>query len=276
MSVRGRSDPHDETPRLGDLYLYPVKGARGARVERLELDDFGARGDRRWMMVGPDGVFVSQRELPALARIRAAYDDDVLVLSGAAHPTVSVRTPADDAARVSVRIWHDTTEAVDAGDEAAGWLASVLGRALRLVYMPDDVVRPVHPGFARPGDRVSFADGFPFLLISQAALDGLNERLATPLPMNRFRPNLVVDGVAAHAEDGWKRIAIGDVEVDIVKPCARCVVTTVNQDTGERGTEPLRTLAEYRRLGSNVMFGQNGIHRGRGMLRVGDPVRVLA
>jgi uncharacterized protein YcbX len=138
--------------------------------------------------------------------------------------------------------------------------------------MADQVVRPANPAFAPPGARVSFADGFPFLLISEESLADLNGRLAVPLPMNRFRPNLVVAGCEPYAEDGWKEIRIGDVKLRVVKPCERCLVTTTDQATGERGKEPLRTLATYRKVGNDVMFGQNVVHENTGELRVGDAV----
>jgi hypothetical protein len=279
--MAGASDASDQSapagaaPHLRDLYVYPLKGAGGVRVERMPLDGFGPRHDRRWMVVDPDGVFVSQREEAKLALVRTAIEGDVLVLSTRTGSVLRIPAANDIGPRVQVRIWSDTTAAVDTGDDASDWLSETLGRPLRLVYMPDDSVRPVHPSFGRPGDRVGFADAFPFLLLSQAALGALNGKLAVPLPMNRFRPNLVVDGVEPHAEDGWKRISIGDIALDIVKPCARCLVTTTDQATGERGVEPLRTLATYRKVGSHVMFGQNAIHRGQGTLRVGDAVRVL-
>jgi uncharacterized protein YcbX len=189
------------------------------------------------------------------------------------HDGASAQTP--EGPRRSIRIWDDVVHATDLGDEAARWISSFLGADCRVVFMPDDVVRPVDPRYAQPGDRVGFADAYPFLLISQGALGELNRRLKSPLPMNRFRPNLVVDGVPPHAEDGWARIAIGGVMFEVVKPCARCVVTTTDQETGERGHEPLRTLATYRRTNGKVHFGQNLIHQGGGELRVGDAVEVL-
>jgi hypothetical protein len=142
--------------------------------------------------------------------------------------------------------------------------------------MPDDSVRPVDPSYGEAGDRVSFVDGYPFLIVSRAALDALNARLASQLPMNRFRPNVVIGGVGAHTEDTWRSIRIGEIPFDVVKPCARCVVTTVDQDTGAMGVEPLRELASYRKRGTNVLFGQNAIHRARGWIREGDSIEVVA
>jgi uncharacterized protein YcbX len=177
--------------------------------------------------------------------------------------------------RVPVEVWDDTTEGVLVSPEAAQWLSRFLGKLVRLLWMPDDVVRSTDPMYAA-GYQVSFADGFGFLLISQASLDELNRRLETPLPMNRFRPNLVVSGAQPFAEDGWRDLRLGGLDLSVVKPCGRCVVTTTDQDTAERGVEPLRTLATFRRRDGQVMFGQNVVHRGIGRLVVGTPLEVLS
>jgi uncharacterized protein YcbX len=262
------------SPSLTGLFVYPIKGARGTALDCAAVDSFGPRFDRRWMIVAADGIAVTQRDDARLALIRPQLVGEALVLTAAGMPDLPL--PIDAAGPdVPVRVWADAVRAVDCGDEAALWLSDFLRAAYRLVFMADDVVRPVNPAFGRPGDRVSFADGYPFLLISQAALDELNSRLAVPVPMDRFRPNLVVGGVAAHAEDGWARAAIGAIRFDVVKPCPRCAVPTVDQDTARRSNEPLRTLATYRRIGGQVMFGQNLIHRGTGVLRRGDAVTIL-
>jgi uncharacterized protein YcbX len=169
-------------------------------------------------------------------------------------------------------VWDDSCEATWVGERAAAWFTQFLGSACSLVHMAEQVVRPADPAFAPPESRVSFADGFPFLLISEESLADLNGRLADPLPMNRFRPNLIVAGGEPYAEDGWKEIQIGGVSLKVVKPCGRCVVTTTDQSTGERGQEPLRTLATYRRRDGLVMFGQNVVHERPGRLRLGDRV----
>jgi uncharacterized protein len=175
---------------------------------------------------------------------------------------------------VTVRVWNDQCAAADAGDGAARWLSAALGRPVRLVWMPDGADRRTDPDYDPLGARVSFADGYPALLAGEASLAALNARLAVPLPMERFRPNVVVTGEAAFGEDTWRRFHIGAVPFDAVKPCARCAVTTIDQDTAERGPEPLRTLATFRRGPSGVLFGMNVVHRGGGVLRVGDPVTV--
>ncbi len=260
---------------LSGLFVYPLKSGAGIALERAELDDFGIRHDRRWMVFSDQAGFLTQREIPRLALIRTSFDNGSLRLDAPGARPLRLPLAGPDGARLSVGVWADQTEAVDTGAESAAWISTLIGGPARIVYMPDDVVRPVDPTFAIGEDRVSFADAFPFLLITQASLDGLNARLDQPLRMNRFRPNLVVAGAAAHAEDTWRTIRIGDVSLAVVKPCARCVTTTVEQETGDTGKEPLRTLATYRKRDSKVYFGQNLIHLDRGELRRGDPVTVV-
>jgi hypothetical protein len=177
---------------------------------------------------------------------------------------------------VRVTVWRDECEAIDEGDGAARWFTDHLGVGVRLVRLANDDARPLGTTAAQPGDRVSFADAYPFLLLSLGSLRHLNSRLNLPVPMDRFRPNIVVDGCKPHAEDGWASIRIGEVDFDVTKPCARCVVTTTDQETGERGREPLQTLASYRTEDGRVLFGQNLVQRGTGTVRVGDDVEILA
>jgi len=262
--------------RLSEIRIHPLKSAAALLPDQVELDAFGPRWDRRWMAVDDEGVFLSQRATPRLALVRPRLDDGPLdgglVLTHDELPPLRVEASRQ---AVWVRIWDDEVEAVDCGEEAADWLTRALGRPARLVHLPDDGRRPVDPDYAAPDDLVAFADAFPLLLVARASLDDLNARLERPLPMERFRPNLVIDGAEPYAEDRWRRIRIGAVEIDVVKPCARCAITTTDQRTAERGREPLRTLARYRRRGGDVLFAQNGIHRGSGVLRIGDPVDVL-
>lgn len=262
---------------LSALHLYPVKSCAALSPDTAEIEARGLAHDRRWMIVGADGRFLTGRQVPATVRIRATPAPGGLQLDADDRPGLFVPYPAADALRRVVTVWKDTVDAVDAGDAAAAWLGAMLGRQLRLVYMDAVAVRPVNPARAQPGDEVSFADGYPLLLISQAALDTLNAKLASPLPMQRFRPNLVVSGALPHAEDGWKRIRIGEIEFEGIKPCVRCVFTTVDPARGEfdPSGEPLRTLKTYRRSPDGITFGSNLIARGRGTLRLGDAVTVI-
>jgi uncharacterized protein YcbX len=263
------------TPHLSAIVVYPLKGARGTSVPHWEVDAFGPRFDRRWMIVDPRGVAVTQRERPRLALLQPHLEPTALVLTAVdAEPLRLAATGARG--RRQVVIWDDAVEAEDMGDDAARWVSGFLDLDARLVHMPSDVTRQVSRTHGLDGDRVGFADAYPFLLISQAALDDLNHRTDQPIPMNRFRPNLVIDGVEPHAEDGWAHVRIGAIAFDVVKPCARCTVPTIDQETGQQGKEPLRTLATYRRTNGKVTFGQNLIHRNLGELRVGDVVEATA
>lgn len=258
---------------LEEIVVYPVKGAAGDSVTEARVDDFGLHLDRRWMLVDGEGIFLSQRNHPRLALLRPRLRDGSLVLEAPElEPLALPMVPEGPAS--AVRVWDSTVEAVEVDGGAGEWIEAFLGQPARLVFMPESTLRPVDEGYAE-GARVSFADAFPFLLLSRESLEELNRRLDRPVPMNRFRPNLVVRGEGAHAEDAWRRIRIGEVGFDVVKPCARCAVTTVDQESGRRGVEPLRTLARYRKHDGKTWFGQNLVQRGRGILRVGDPVQVV-
>lgn len=268
------------TPRrmhLSALYHYPIKSVAAVSVDAIDIEPRGPRGDRRWMIVDPAGKFVTGRQLPQMVRLFAANLADGVRIEREGRSAIDVAFPDADAPRRDVTVWGDTVAALDAGDAAAAWLGDALGRDVRLVHMDAAAHRAVDAKYAQPGDEVSFADGFPLLAISQAALDALNARLQQPIDMRRFRPNLVVGGTEPHAEDGWRRIRIGAIEFDVVKPCTRCVFTTVDPDRGalaEDG-EPLHTLKTYRRSERGITFGMNVIARGVGTVRVGDAVEVI-
>ena len=260
--------------RLTGLNIHPIKSARGISLDVSEVDEFGLRYDRRWMVVDESGMFLSQRSHPRLALVVPSIGNGTLQVDAPGMPPLQTPLQPQDSVATSVTVWDDTCPATWLGERTAEWFSQFLGTPCSLVYMADQVVRPANPAFAPPGVRVSFADAYPFLLISEESLADLNRRLADPLPMNRFRPNLVVAGGEPYAEDGWGSIEIGGIRLQVVKPCDRCLVTTTDQATGERGKEPLRTLATYRKVGNDVMFGQNVVHQNTGRLRVGDAVRV--
>jgi hypothetical protein len=271
---------------LSGLFLYPVKSLRGCAVSVADVDALGIVGDRRFMVVDETGKFLTQRTLPRMACIATSLSNGALTLSADDAGEVRVaRTSEPGIARRTVNVWRsEGLQADDCGEHAAQWLSDFLKTKCRLVRIGSAFERPVNkPGKSQPGDVVSFADAYPFLIISEASLDNLNDRLAAAgadaVPMDRFRPNLVVAGCNPFAEDAWPRIRVGDIVFRRGGPCARCVVTTTDQRTGERGKEPLRTLALYRRAHddpSDVNFGQNLIHETkRGALRVGDAIEVL-
>jgi len=261
---------------LASIHIYPLKSCAPLPRDSARVEARGLEHDRRWMVVDADGKFVTGRKHPRLTLIRANPDGNALHLRAPGMPDLHLAAPAD-APRGDVEVWGSRVEALIADAAANDWIGAFLGVPARFAYMDDACRRAVDPDHSRPGDIVSFADGYPLLAISQAALDLLNSKLASPVPMLRFRPSIVVDGVAAHAEDHWQRVRIGAVEFDVVKPCIRCVFTTVDFERGEfdPSGEPLRTLLTYRRTPKGVSFGQNLIPRGTGMLRVGDTVEVL-
>lgn len=269
-------------PRVTGIFIYPVKSLRGYAVPAAELDDLGIAGDRRFLVTDPAGKFLTQRALPRMARIDARLDvvPGMLTLAAAGAGSIHVPTASDPKAAVSaVSVWKsEGLLAEDCGEAAAIWLSDFLATPVRLVRAGARFVRPVLKSAGRPGDFVHFADAEPLLAISQASLDNLNDRIQAggnePVPMDRFRPNLVLDGCDAFAEDGWPRLRIGSVVLRNGGLCARCIVTTTDQLTGERGKEPLKTLAAFRRDEkdpTDVNFGVNLIHETkRGIIRVGD------
>ncbi len=267
--------------QISRLTLFPVKGLRGIDVPVRRLGPRGLDGDRRWMVVDSSGRFLSQRTHPRMVLVETELlaEGDLLRLHAPAMPPLELpaRPEGSDRASgapLSVTVWNDALELPAPSPDADAWMSAFLGDPVRLVYQPETARRPVDPAYA-PGAEVSLADGYPILLASEASLDELNRRLAEPVPMDRFRPNLVVAGATEpHAEDGWTRFFLGDVPCLGVKPCARCAVTTVDTRTGEKGKEPLRTLARYRGHDGKVWFGQNVVPEGTGTVRIGDPVRV--
>jgi uncharacterized protein YcbX len=261
---------------LTALNYYPIKACRGHGTDAAFVERRGLQHDRRFMIVDPGGLLITQRDKASLALVLPDLADDGLSLSAPGMPALTFPVARAGAVR-HVTVWSANVKAVDQGDEAADWLSTYLETPVRLVYMPEGSIRKVEPRYAvRPDDHVSFADGYPILIASQESLDDLNARLETPLPMNRFRPNLAVAGCGPFEEDTWQRIRIGEVEMALVKPCARCEVTTIDQQTSLRGKEPLKTMATFRRMnGNKVMFGMNAIPLNEGRLRVGDAVEVI-
>jgi uncharacterized protein YcbX len=272
--------------RVTGLFLYPVKSLRGCAVPAAALGTFGFVGDRSFLVVDAAGKFLTQRTVPRMTHIAAGLSGGTLTLSADGAGGVSVPTASDPSAPLrSVTVWKsEGLQTEDCGPATAAWLSDFLGLTCRLVRIGAKYTRPVTKAAARPGDVVSFADACPFLVVSEASLAGLNDRIqenhGEPVPMNRFRPNLVVDGCAAFAEDAWTRVRIGGARFLSAGKSDRCIMTTTDQLTGERGKEPLRTLATFRRGGADptsVFFGVNLIHETKhGTVRLGDAVTPLA
>lgn len=263
---------------LSSIAIHPLKSCAPLSLAEAVVEPRGLAHDRRWMAVDPEGRFITGRQVPALVRVVAMPAEGGLALAAPGLDPIHVATPRADAPRAAVVVWRDAVDAACAGAAADAWLSRALGRPARLVHMDGRARRAVDPDHALPGDEVGFADGFPLLLVGQSSLDALNTRLPAPVPMARFRPNLVVEGAAAHAEDGWRRIRIGGIAFDVAKPCTRCVFTTVDPASGtfDPSGQPLAELKAYRRTPKGVTFGVNLIARGSGTLREGDAVEVLA
>ncbi|MFF3302046.1 MOSC domain-containing protein [Streptomyces sp. NPDC002908] len=269
---------------LSAVRIHPVKSLAACTVDEAAVEPWGLDGDRRWMLIDGESRVVTQRQQPRMAQLSAEpLPGGGIALSGLGSEPVRVEVPGGPGRLLVAELHRSKVEVVEAPAAAHAWFSARLGAEVRLVHLDaPSHRRPVDPAFGRPGETVSLADGFPLLLTTHASLDALNTLVAQgehpdegPLPMDRFRPNVVVDGTAAWAEDDWQRVAIGEVAFRVVKPCGRCVVTTTDQRTSERGKEPLRTLGGHRRVGKELLFGQNLIPEGTGVIRVGDPVRVL-
>ncbi|HEY8996176.1 MAG TPA: MOSC N-terminal beta barrel domain-containing protein [Lacunisphaera sp.] len=272
--------------RVTGLFLYPVKSLRGFPVPSAECDELGFAGDRRFLIVDNTGRFVTQRTVPRMAQIAINLSNGALTLITGSAGSMRVPTASDPSARLrTVSIWKsEGLQAEDCGPDVSAWLSDFLGFSCHLVRLGRKFSRPILKATARPGDFVSFADAYPFLVISEASLAHLNDRIqenqGEPVPMNRFRPNLVVDGCEPFAEDAWTRVQIGNVIFRQGGPCARCIMTTTDQLTGERSSkEPLKTLAMFRRAPADptdVNFGANLIHETKhGTIRVGDAITRL-
>jgi uncharacterized protein YcbX len=263
---------------VSSLAIYPVKSTAALALEQASVEPRGLALDRRWMVVDGQGGCLTGREQPALLRVTANPVERGLVLEAPGRDLLRIDEAHGDGGTIEVHLWGDTVTARRVDERADRWLAAALGVTCRLVYMGESAHRPVDPDHARAGDEVSFADGFPLLLVGEASLADLNARAPRRSSMRRFRPNVTVAGAEPYAEDGWRRLRIGGVEFEAPKPCDRCVMVTIDPDDGvpDADREPLRTLAGYRRdAAGGIFFGVNLIPRGTGTLRVGDPVEVL-
>jgi uncharacterized protein len=271
-------------PTVSSLFIYPIKSCRGISLQTMHFDARGPAQDRRWMLVDEDGVFLTQREHARLGLIAPRFDT-----AGQLHvsaPDVEpLLVPTEPMERRKVRVWDFEAEAMDLGDAAANWFRNVLRARCRLVKFADDVQRVTNPKYSDPPGEVAFADGYPVLLTTAESLSELNRRLERPIAMNRFRPNVVVRDCQPFEEDTWAELVGPTLSLRVVKPCERCVITTLDPHTQQRGIEPLASLARFRRGAGfehlpasvrdpkkerAVTFGQNCVHSGSGALRVGD------
>jgi uncharacterized protein YcbX len=272
-------------PRITSIWRYPVKSCRGEELAAACVEPWGLAGDRRWMIVDAAGGQVTAREHPRLVLVTPRVNGGGhITLTSPDLPDLTVPVP-DGTDLVPVSVWNSDLLAAPAGDAAAAWLTEIVGEPVRLVYLDDPTRRPTNPKYSLGSDRVSFADGYPLLLTSEESLAALNGWIAAgtkaaegPVPMRRFRPSVVVNGAPAWAEDEWRRLRIGPVTFRNAKGSDRCVLTTIDPDTAEKGHEPLFALARHRRWDNKVWFGVNLIPDNPGqeaVIRPGDPVEIL-
>lgn len=262
---------------LSEINIYPVKSLGGISLQSSMVEIRGLRFDRRWMLIDENNIFISQRKFPKLALFNVMVHQNELRIFHKTGDYEELSIPIDDSdsTQIEVTIWNDKVNAYLVGNSADCWFSGILKIPCRLVYLPDASIRKVDPGISIGNDIISFADAYPFLIIGQASLDELNRRLKIPVPMNRFRPNFVFKEGEPFEEDNWKKFKIGPVIFYNIKPCARCIITTIDQNTGEKSLEPLQTLTSFRRNGNKVLFGRNLLHEGEGQISTGDKIEVL-
>lgn len=267
--------------KLSEIYIYPVKSLGGIRLDSTEVTDRGLQHDRRWMLIDENSQFISQREYPQLALFAVVIQDDNLIITDRktdktltiSHSSIDSNTPL-----INVTVWDDEVRAVEVSQTAHDFFTQALGMPTRLVYMPDESHRKTEADYSLKGHEItSFSDGYPLLIIGQSSLDDLNNRLAEPITMQRFRPNLVFTGGTEFEEDEWHEFTVGNIGFFGVKPCSRCVMTTIDPQTGKKkGKEPLLTLNRYRKAGNKILFGQNVLISQLGTISVGDAIEIVS
>lgn len=263
--------------RISELYLHPVKSGAALSVQELTYTALGPTHDRQWMIVDDKGLFLSQRKYPKLCQLKTNIETRGLTLSAEGHGSILLGPPNGPQENdIDVTVWQDNVIASDCGETAATWLSEFLGTTCRLVCLSDQTARKVDVDFAKSGELVAFADGFPTLVVTQESLDEFNSHLDSPIDMRRFRPNIVIAGATPYAEDQWQTIRIGEIELDLVKPCSRCIMPSINPDTAKKEMAINEALLKTRRRDRTTYFGQNALHRGLGKIHVGDAVELLA
>lgn len=263
---------------ITQLFIYPIKSLGGFEVSVAQLTDRGFQYDRRFMLVDMDGGFLTQREYAAMSLLQTAIENDQLIIYPKNNSVDQLRLSLHPEPRsiCQVKIWDDACDALLVSDAADAWFSAKLAMQCQLVYMPDEEKRKVDDRYARNNEITSFSDGYPLLIIGQASLDDLNIRLSEPVPMNRFRPNIVFTGGQPFDEDKMEHIRINGIDLYGVKLCARCVVTTINQTDGTKAKEPLKTLAGYRMADKKIYFGQNMLFKQTGLISIGDTIAMVS
>jgi uncharacterized protein len=261
---------------LSEIWIYPIKSLGGIRLVSAQVMPKGLLYDRRWMLIDQAGVFITQRIHSDMAFFKLSLSDNEFIIKFKDdYIHLPVNAPVSEVP-VHATIWDDTVEVYEVSGEYSRWFSQRLGIDCRLVYFPEENKRLVDEKYRLQNDQVSLADGYPFLIIGQRSLDDLNSRLKNPVPMNRFRPNFVFTEGEPYEEDNWRNFTIGNNRFAGVKPCSRCVLTTVNQETGERGVEPLATLTSYRKINNKIYFGQNLLAKDYNEIHEGDKIKVVS
>ncbi|WP_277560748.1 MOSC domain-containing protein [Acinetobacter beijerinckii] len=261
---------------VSQLLNYPVKSCKGNQLSEMEIDSFGPKWDRRWMLVDSDDRFVTQRQIAEMGQIGVSVSsEDVCFDYQSEHIELSLIEAQGHKDERLVTVWQDQVKGNRIDHPVNDWLSEKLEKKVQLVYMPLETVRQVDPEYAQLGERVGFADGFPFLIISEASVEFLSEKVGYAFDVQRFRPNIVISGCDTFAEDKWQQIQIGEIVFDLVKPCSRCVIPTIDLVTGQKQPEVMRAMLMYRKQGNKVMMGQNALHRGEGVIQVAQEVKIL-
>jgi uncharacterized protein YcbX len=278
MIERGFSNKHNvkimNTFILSDIFIYPVKSLAGIRVSAWDVVETGLKYDRQWMLIDEDGQFLSQRRLPKMALIQTRLTDSDLILSAPNVADFHLPLKSKGGAIIQSTVWKDCCDAQHVSIDSDNWFSDVLEMPCQLVYLPTETKRGVDLDYANDADRVAFSDGFPFLIVSENSLNALNAELENPIEMARFRPNLVISGCEAYAEDCWREIRIGEIDFRLPKPCSRCSVPGINPQTAEVTKEPLTTLSRLRKWQNKIYFGQNALHNSVGLLKIGQCVEI--
>ncbi len=263
--------------QISELYIYPIKSLAGIAKETVEITNTGLKHDRRWMLVDDNNVFLSQRTHPQMALLQPIEKEDCIVVTHKYDPLQNITIPFYNEGKntIHVSIWDDVCDALEVSTECSNWFSNMLQINCKLVYMPNETMRLVDKRYANNKEVTSFSDGYPILMIGQDSINYLNTKLEEPIPMDRFRPNIVFTGGYAHVEDEMEVFSINDVNFLGVKPCARCVITTINQQNIEKGKEPLKTLATYRTKNNKIYFGQNVLQQQNGNIAIGNKIEII-
>ncbi len=257
---------------LNQIFVYPVKSLSGIKVSKWSVNDKGLLHDRKWMLIDSNNQFLSQRRVPKMVLIKTQITGSQLILSHSTASSISLPLNPSDGKDCETTLWNQLCSAKTTNKEADQWLSDFLDIPCRLVYQPDKAIRPLDPDYANPTDKAYFSDGFPFLIASQASMDSLNQSMRLNLPIQRFRPNLVISQCHSFAEDQWREIEINSIGFRLPKPCSRCSVPTIDLETAETNKEPLKTLNRLRKWNKQVFFGQNALHNNAGELSIGNEV----